>query len=299
MIEGRSFLVTGGAGFIGSRLALELQARGAEVTVVDNFRTGHHDNLAGFRGDVVCVSDAAFEPAGRFDAIFHMASITDTTIHDPAVMMTNVEGFRRMLELARRIEAPVVYASSAAVYGNGPAPHREEAAPTPANLYGFSKVVMENLARRYTRHGVRSVGLRFFNVFGPAESHKGAASSMICQLARQMLSGRRPRIFKMGEQKRDHVYVRDVVEAALRALSIGESTVLNVGTGRATSFNEIVAHLNRALGLSLEPDYFDNPYAAFYQNHTEADVTRLRAATGFAPRPTGEGIAEYARTLRP
>lgn len=297
-MKGVRVVVTGGAGFIGSNLALELEARGARVTVVDNFRSGHYQNLRGFQGDVVTSADLSFEPPERVDAIFHLASITDTTVKDTSVMMSNVEGFRRILETARRLEIPVVYASSAAVYGNSPAPHHEDATPTPANIYGFSKVQMENLARAYAARGVRSVGLRFFNVFGPREEHKGPAASMIYQLARQMLAGKRPRIFKMGEQKRDHVYVKDVVEVALRALKVGESTVLNVGTGQATTFNEIIAHLNKALGLKLEPDYIDNPYTEFYQNFTQADIGRLKAAVGFVPRPTGQGIAEYAQHVR-
>jgi ADP-L-glycero-D-manno-heptose 6-epimerase len=290
-------IVTGGAGFIGSNLAMELEARGAQVTVVDNFRSGHFENLQGFRGDVITTDDRALETC-KADGIFHLASITDTTVHDPATMMSNVEGLRRILELARRWDVPVVYASSAATYGNSAAPNREDAPPTPANIYGFSKVIMENVAREYSSRGVHSVGLRFFNVFGPREEHKGHASSMIYQLACQMLSGKRPRIFKMGEQKRDHVYVKDVVEVCIRAMSVGETTVLNVGTGQATSFNEIVAHLNKALGLNLEPDYFDNPYTEFYQNFTQADVSRLKATVGFVPRPTAQGIAEYAQHIK-
>lgn len=302
-MQGLRAIVTGGAGFIGSNLALELERRfNAEVVIIDNFLTGHFRNLEGFKGDVL--TEDVENPAwcrkldGRtFDAVFHLASITDTTIHDQRKMMSNVEGFRVVLEFARAREIPVVYASSAAVYGNGPAPNRESQAPQPANIYGFSKLIMENLAADYARH-LRVIGLRYFNVYGPRESFKGSAASMVYQLARQIQSGRRPRIFKYGEQKRDFIYVRDVVDLTIAALRSPESTVMNIGTGRATSFNEVIAALNSALGTNYEPEYFDNPYAAFYQNHTEADTTRVKTLLGVSARyDIMSGVKEYIALL--
>jgi ADP-L-glycero-D-manno-heptose 6-epimerase len=134
-------------------------------------------------------------------------------------------------------------------------------------------------------------------VYGPDEAHKGAAASMIYQLAKQIQAGKQPRIFKYGEQQRDFVYVKDVVEATLLAAEADHSGVYNVGSGRPTSFNEIVALLNKALGTDYDPDYFDNPYP-FYQPHTEADVTRARAELGYAPSyPIDRGIAEYVKQL--
>ncbi|MDE2485728.1 MAG: NAD-dependent epimerase/dehydratase family protein, partial [candidate division NC10 bacterium] len=165
------------------------------------------------------------------------------------------------------------------------------------NVYGFSKALLENLARRFddAPGGFRIVGLRYFNVYGPGEAHKGAAASMIYQLAQQIRAGKRPRIFKYGEQARDFVYVKDVVEATLLAAEAGRSGVYNVGSGRSTSFNEVIALLNNALGTDHDPDYFDNPYP-FYQPHTEADVTLARADLGYAPRyPIDRGIAEYVK----
>lgn len=302
-MSGRRALVTGGAGFIGSNLALELERLGWRVTVLDNFSSGNYANLNRFHGDVMT---ADLETPGALrsvrpppDAIFHLASVTDTTVTDPRRMMTNVEGFRRVLEYARKHGLPVVYASSAAVYGNGPLPMREDAEPAPPNLYGFSKRIMENLAAEFRRRGVRSVGLRYFNVYGPGEDHKGSAMSMVGRLARRMIAGQRPRIFKFGEQGRDFVHVEDVVAATIRALDYTELHLLNVGTGLETTFNEVIRFLNDALGTNLEPEYFDNPYAGAYQNHTRADVSRLTEGTGFRLKYTPrEGIAAYARSLR-
>ena len=120
-------------------------------------------------------------------------------------------------------------------------------------------------------------------MYGPGEAHKGATASMIYQLAGQIRAGKRPRIFKYGEQRRDFVHIKDVVEATLLAAAADRSGIYNVGSGRATSFNDVVGLLNKALGTDRDPDYFDNPYP-FYQPHTEADVARARAELGYAPK---------------
>ncbi len=293
-------LITGGAGFVGSNLALEIQ-RGwpqARLTVVDDFRSGHFRNLAGYRGDLVALDAAGYRGGPRFDLVFHMASITDTTVHDQRQMIRdNVEGFRNILALARACGARVVYASSAAVYGQGGARMTEDDAARPANVYAFSKAVLDNLAARAVADGLKVTGLRYFNVYGPGESHKGAAASMIYQLYRQMKADRRPRIFRFGEQKRDFVYVSDVVQATLLAAQRGWNTVYNVGSGQARSFNHVIAALNLAMGTKLKPEYFDNPYA-FYQEFTEADLSRARRDLGYKPAFNLEsGVADYVKRL--
>ena len=303
-----SVLITGGAGFIGSNLALELERRYPDIrmTIIDDFRSGEFRNLVGIRGDLVAQDLASmdllarFRP-GEFQVVFHLASITDTTVTDPRQMIfNNVEGFRRTAEFASTSMTPLVFASSAAVYGVCRSGRMtEDHRVRPANVYGFSKLLLENLARRYAdaSPGFRVVGLRYFNVYGPGEAHKGAASSMIYQLARQIRAGKRPRIFKYGEQKRDFVYIADAVEATLLAAEAQRSGIYNVGSGHATSFNEVVALLNKALGTAHDPDYFDNPYS-FYQPHTEADVTHARAELGYAPKyPIDRGVAEYVKQL--
>lgn len=127
------------------------------------------------------------------------------------------------------------------------------------------------------------VGLRYSNVYGPGEAHKGKLASMIYQLARQMREGNRPRIFTAGQQKRDFVYIDDVVQANMRALSARESGNYNAGAGRSWSFNEVVAELNRVLNTDLKPDYFDNPYS-FTQDWTETDQTLAREKLGYEPK---------------
>ncbi len=302
-------LITGGAGFIGSNLALTLQEKlpFARIYVLDNFSSGHFRNLTGFKGEVITgdVRDRELWSflRGRFafDVIFHEAALTDTTVEDQRLMMeTNADSLRYLLEAALDWNAKVIYASSAGVYGNTPPPMREDRGLEPENIYGFSKLMMDRIAQDYMERfpELRIVGLRYFNVYGPRESYKGRSASMIYQLALKILHGQKPKLFKWGEQKRDFVYVKDVVRANLLALERDVSGVFNIGTGRARSFNEIMEILNRELGTDYEPDYFDCPYD-FYQEHTEADISRARDQLGYEPAYSlEEGIREYLSYLR-
>ncbi|MFN0067244.1 MAG: ADP-glyceromanno-heptose 6-epimerase [Limisphaerales bacterium] len=303
----RNILVTGGAGFIGSNLTLALQEKfpDAALTVVDDFRSGDFRNLRGFRGDFVAADVSRLDWAAQFrdqqfDAIFHEASITDTTEHDQLLQgHDNLEGFRRLLAFAEPAQTPVVYASSAATYGVRGGVNREDDAPAPANIYAFTKVQLDNLARRaLAAHPAwRIVGLRYFNVYGPREPHKKSAASMIYQLYRQMKAGQRPRVFRAGEHRRDFVYVKDVVAMTIAAAGARKGGVFNCGSGQAFSFNEVIAVLNRELNTALEPEYFDNPYS-FYQPHTQADMKRAKNELGFEPKWTpAAGIADYVALL--
>ena len=303
-------LVTGGAGFIGSNIALAVQERypQAKVYVLDNFSSGHFKNLIGFKGEVITgdIRDRELWDELRkrfaFDVIFHEAAITDTTVMDQKLMMeVNADSFRHILDSALEWNAKVIYASSAGVYGNTPAPMKEDRGLEPENIYGFSKLMMDHIAQDYMERfpELRVVGFRYFNVYGPRESYKGKTASMIYQLALKMLHGQRPRIFKWGEQKRDFVYVKDVVKANLLALERDVSGIFNIATGRSRSFNEIIEILNRELGTSFETDYFDCPYD-FYQEYTEADISRAKEELGYEPEYTlEEGIRDYLRYIKP
>jgi len=147
--------------------------------------------------------------------------------------------------------------------------------------------------------GAHIVGLRYFNVFGDREQHKGKMASMVYQLAQQMLAGREPRIFHDGEQARDQVYVQDVVSATIEAAGdTAKSGIYNVGSGKATSFNQIIAALNRSFGTGLQTDYFDNPYP-FYQDYTCADLGETTAGIGWSPTYDPQAaIAEYAKRMQ-
>jgi ADP-L-glycero-D-manno-heptose 6-epimerase len=304
-----NLIVTGGAGFIGSNLTLALQEKfpDARLTVIDDFRSGDFKNLLGYRGDFIAQNLATLdwrEKFGdqRFDAIFHLASITDTTNHDQFEQVhDNVESFRRLLNFARPTRTRIIYASSASTYGAVTEASVESNGPAPANVYSFSKVIMDNIARRAAAESPDwiIIGLRYFNVYGPREAHKGVPASMVYHLAQQMKTGQRPRIFKHGEQKRDFVYVKDAVEGSIRALDAHTSGIYNLGMGEARSFNELVEVLNKCLGTSFQPDYIDNPHE-HYQNFTQADLTNVRSALGYEPRfALEEGVRDYMQWLYP
>src|SRR5713101_2122020 len=302
-----NLVVTGGAGFIGSNLTLALQEKfpDARLTVIDDFRSGDVKNLAGYSGDFVAQNLATFDwreqfGDGKFDAIFHLASITDTTNHDQFEQVhDNVESFRRILDFSRPTKTRIIYASSAATYGPATEASVESNGAAPANVYAFSKVIMDNIATRAAAEAPDwiIVGLRYFNVYGPREAHKGVPASMVYHLAQQMKAGRRPRIFKHGEQKRDFVYVKDIVEGSIRALDANTSGIHNLGTGKARSFNELIDVLNNCLATNFQPEYFDNPHP-HYQNFTQADITSARSALGYEPRFSLEqGVRDYMRWL--
>ena len=302
-----NLIVTGGVGFIGSNLTLALQEKypNARLTVVDDFRSGNFKNLAGYRGDLVAHNLATphwGEKLGdeKFDAIFHLASITDTTLHDQFVQVhDNVESFRRLLNFARPTKTRIIYASSASTYGAVTQASVESNAAAPANAYSFSKVIMDNIARGAAAESSDwiIIGLRYFNVYGPREAHKGVPASMVYHLAQQMKAGQRPRIFKHGEQKRDFVYVKDAVDGSMRALDAEKSGIYNIGSGQARSFNELVEVLNKCLGTNFQPDYIDNPHA-HYQNFTQADLTNARTALHYEPRfPLEDGVRDYMQWL--
>jgi len=325
-------LITGGAGFIGSNLvrALQRDQPDAQLLVVDDFRSGSFANLSAeargddpgfcYRGDVIAGALHTLDlPAllKRFDpdVVYHLASITDTTVTDQAAMLRdNVNPFRDLLDWAafrpadRDTPRRLVWASSAATYGtnaNGATPDQRPFtlgdAGAPANVYGFSKWVMENLHRDALAANPEAhlVGLRYFNVFGPGEAHKGRMASMIFQLAQQMLAGDAPRLFAPGDQARDHVHVDDVV-ACTRAAAQPTATagVYNVGTGTATTFNAIVDALRSAIECPHDTRYIPNPHA-FYQDYTCAELSATAAGLGWMPqREIAGAIAAYAAQLR-
>ena len=292
-------LVTGGTGFIGSNLVLRLLEQGHEIVI-----TGHdaEQTNPNFRGKYLQASllGIDWEAIGAVDLLFHQAAINDTTSLDEREMIranatAAMELFRRVAEAGCR---RIVYASSTAIYGDAPAPYREDAAARPLNPYARSKKELEDRASRFaqTNPQVTVVGLRYCNVYGPRENHKGPRASMIYQLAAQMRRGN-PRLFRYGEQKRDYLYVEDAVRANLLAAEARQSCIVNCGSGAAVPFNDLVGLLNRTLGVERKPEYIENPYAERYQSHTQCDMTLARQMLGFEPAfDVRKGIEAYARS---
>ena len=290
-------LITGGAGFIGSQLALKLQDLAQKVYVVDNFISANLDNLKEFKGEVVKldVSKEEININEKIDVVFHEASNTDTTFKDDKEMLrNNVDGFKKIMEFCRKNNTKLVYATSAGVYGKGEVPMKEEQRAKPLNAYAFSKYMMDLIALKEIQEKADIIGLRYFNVYGPHEEHKGKASSMILQLAHQIKEGENPKLFKYGEQFRDFIYVFDVVEANIVAMRSNAKGIFNVGTGRKTTFNEIVEIFNKLLQANKETIYIDNPYERFYQCKTLADMRKTKQELNFSAHyDITQGIKDY------
>jgi ADP-L-glycero-D-manno-heptose 6-epimerase len=319
-------IVTGAAGFIGSKLVEGLNRRGiTDVIAVDNL--AHADkfrNLAG--AEIADYLDQAEFVANleRFDgaveAVFHQGACSDTMETDGRYMLDNNYAYsRRLLEWCQDEEVPFIYASSASVYGAGPDFREERRHEKPLNVYGYSKFLFDQYVRRMLeRKNAQVAGLRYFNVYGPNEQHKGRMASVAYHAYQQLLGGGKVKLFvgsggyADGEQRRDFVYVEDTVDVNLWLLERRDvSGVFNCGTGRAQTFNELAAAvINAVQGTRLSVkemaqkgliEYIPFPagLADKYQSYTQADLTLLRAA-GYAGdfRPVEQGVAAYVAELQ-
>ncbi len=315
-LTNKTILITGGAGFIGSSLAFYFQKNhpDAKVVVLDAFRSGetlsngnlksfgHFKNLIGFTGEVISgdINDKTLlkdlQSNYKFDYIFHEAAISDTTALEQDLMIkTNVNAYKDLLDLAVAHNANMIYASSAATYGDAPSPQRV-GREAPQNVYGFSKLSMDYLSREYMKIAdISIVGLRYFNVYGPREYFKNTTASMVLQFGHQILSGKNPRLFE-GSDKilRDFIFIEDIIQANIKAMAPKKSGIYNVGTGKARSFQDIVDILQRELGTALECEYMPNPFVGRYQFHTEADIAETIEGLGYKPAYEMEdGIKAY------
>jgi ADP-L-glycero-D-manno-heptose 6-epimerase len=317
----KTILITGGAGFIGSNLAFYFQENypQARVVVFDKFRSnevfsngnlksfGHYKNLLGFNGIVISgdINDKDalrnLEQNYKFDYIFHQAAISDTTVAEQDVMIsTNVNAYENLLKIAIKHNANMIYASSAATYGDS---NRFEVGyEQPNNAYGFSKVMMDNITYAYLKKdlNISIVGLKYFNVYGPREFYKNKTASMVVQFGYQILSGIAPRLFE-GSDKilRDFIYIEDVIQANIKACNPKKSGVYNVGTSKARSFEDIVDILQKELNINNGKEYIPNPFVGQYQFFTQANIDITKENLDYKPRFTLEdGIKTYIDEIK-
>lgn len=320
-LKDKNILITGGAGFIGSNIVHYLNKYHGEskIFIFDKFRDnatfengnltslGHFKNLLNFKGEVI-VGDLANSndlkklDKYKFDYIFHEGAISDTTCkNQELIIKTNFESLDYFINKIKEIEGVLIYASSAATYGNSKAPNIVGSGESPENAYGFSKLLMDMKLREIIQNNedenFKIISLRYFNVYGSREYFKGSTASMILQLALQALRNKKVKLFEFGEQIRDFVYIKDVVQANIKAIEVNKSGIYNVGSGVARSFNDIVDILKLHIG-DFEVEYIKNPYS-FYQNHTQADISQTIKDLFYEPRYTLEsGIKDYIDEIK-
>jgi len=289
-----SYLVTGGAGFIGSHLAEELLRRGHQVRIADSLITGKRANLASVQGAEFLEGDLADLPfaaraAAGMDYVLHQAAIPSVprSVEDPVTSnRANITATMNTLWAAKTAGVKrFVYAASSSAYGNTPTlPKREDMPTHPLSPYALQKLVGEQYCRLFTSlYGFETVSIRYFNVFGPRQDPGSAYSGVISQFAAALLAGRSPTIYGDGEQTRDFTYIANVVDGVLRACEAPEANgeVINVATAGRISLNELLRVMNAIVGSTMKPVYKE-PRAGDVRD-SQADISKAEQLLGYQP----------------
>ncbi len=306
------YLVTGGAGFIGSHTVEALIKAGHQIRVLDNFHTGKRQNLSGVRTRIDLVEgdirDASLvrRVLRKVEYVIHLAALHEVPRSVEQPMEThdvNVTGIVNLLVAARDARVKrFVYASSSAVYGDSPIlPRSEDTAPLPTSSpYAVSKLAGEHYCRLFSHlYGLETVSLRFFNMFGPRQDSASDYAGVIPKFVTALLSGIPPTIYGDGEQSRDFTYVADCVAAILRASSTPDLSgeVLNIGTGQQTTVNQLCSFLQEILGRKIPPRF--GPPQPGDIKYDYADITKAKRLLSYEPsvdiqQGLGETAAWYA-----
>jgi nucleoside-diphosphate-sugar epimerase len=294
-----SYLVTGGAGFIGSHLTEELVLRDHRVRVADNLVTGKRRNLDHIRGVEFLegdLADLAFAKTATdgMEFVLHQAALASVprSVKDPITSnRANIDATLNVLVASRDAGVKrVVYAGSSSVYGDTPTlPKHEGMTPNPLSPYALQKLVGEEYCRMFTRlYGLETVTIRYFNVFGPRQDPGSPYSGVISLFATALLESRRPTIYGDGEQTRDFTYVANVVDGVLKACEARDANgqTINVATGSRMSLNELLKVMNRLVGTNLEP-LRQEPRTGDVKD-SQADISKAKSLLGYQPTVSSE-----------
>ncbi len=289
------YLVTGGAGFIGSHIAEALVKRGEQVRVLDNLMTGKRENLAHLAGKLEFIEADIRDYAATRQAVegvsivYHEAAIPSVprSVAEPQLNHdANVNGTFNVLMAARDAGVKrVIFAASSSAYGDTEVlPKTETMLPNPLSPYAAAKLVGELYCQTFTRvYGLETVALRYFNVFGPRQDPTSPYSGVISKFVTSLLNNEAPTIFGDGEQSRDFTYVANVVDANLRAAEAPEAVgqVMNLGIGQRITLNQLFDELQQIIGTNLKPNYEET--RAGDVRHSLADITRAENLLGYRP----------------
>jgi nucleoside-diphosphate-sugar epimerase len=305
------YLVTGGAGFIGSNIAEALVKRGEKVVVLDNLSTGHEENIAGIRDRITFmrgdIRDAATvrKALVAVDYVMHEAALASVprSIEDPVLVTdVNVRGTLVMLEEARRAGVKrFVYAASSSAYGDTETlPKIESMAPKPLSPYAASKLAGEYYCAVYSCvYGLPAVSLRYFNIFGPRQDPKSQYAAVIPIFISRLMEGRRPTIYGDGEQSRDFTFVDNVVDANILASRCEKARgqTINIACGAHYTLNQVLTEMQRIIGCSISPEY-EAPRPGDVR-HSHADISAAGSLIGYSVRvPFDEGLHRTIRWYR-
>jgi UDP-glucose 4-epimerase len=291
------YLVTGGAGFIGSSIVETLLAKGERVRVIDDFSTGRRANIEGFAGKIEVIEGSIVdaELVARamkgVEVVFHEAAIPSVvrSVENPAAsMLANVQGTTVVLDAARHEKVRrLIFAASSSAYGDTPTlPKVETMTPSPRSPYAVSKLAGEHLLAVFASlYGIETLSLRYFNVFGPRQDPNSQYAAVIPNFIKAALTGTRPKVFGDGEQTRDFCYIDNTVEANLLAASTPNrltGQVVNIACGERISLNQLLVYLGEEAGKKLEPEYL--PPRAGDVRDSLASIDAARALIGYEPR---------------
>ncbi len=298
-IKGRKVLVTGGAGFIGSNL-VERLAKDNKVYVIDNLNTGSVKNLEAAKktGNVTFIEDDIKNIAKHnldVDLIFHLGMYSSSPMYknNPNLLNEVVEGNINILEYVKQHKATMVFASTSSIYNGVTPPHKESIVPPVSDYYTEGRISAERLSELYAKlFGANIAAMRFFSVYGWHEEAKKEYANLVTQFIWAMKKGEQPVIYGDGLQRRDFVFVEDVVDALIKASVIKGFDIFNVGTGKSYSLNELVDKLNNAMGTNIKPKYIKMP-TSNYVMETLADTSKAEKLIKFKSRiDLDEGISK-------
>lgn len=299
-----AYLVTGGAGFIGSHITEELIKRGDDVVILDNMYSGRQVNLAAnpkavFVEGSIMDTDVLDSICTEYniEGIFHLAAVASVqkSIENPVLVHdVNVTGTLNVLEAARKHGVrKVVLSASAAAYGDNPVfPKREDMLPEPLSPYAVSKIASEMYCKTYAElYDMQTVSLRYFNVFGPRQDPNGEYAAVIPKFTEKICAGESPTVFGDGEQTRDFVFVKDVARANILAMDSDVCGLFNIGTGVQTSLNDLAKMIMDAAGISVEMKY--EAAREGDVRYSVADISKAERELGYKPEwDLGEGVRE-------